>query len=203
MYSGVFSKFISHRCLALGYRTRVEDYSVSNKTSKDEHSCERKFRCWLTSKQYFLRQWQESVPSGMCNTGWSIGVRLTLDERSQHEVYVFAEKWTSSEATKQALFIVRYANDVNLQYEMCNVTNEEWREIWICNMNLYLVRIEFSWRKKRLGVIERSRCIDYFIELPAEITHPRRYRISSWVVTINTFRELPFVRCIVLASYFL
>lgn len=98
---------------------------------------------------------------------------------------------------------VRYVNHVNLQYEMCNVTNGEWREIWICNMNLYLVRIEFSWRSKRLGVIERSRCIDYFIELPAEITHPRRYRISSWVVTINTFRELSFVRCIVLASYFL
>lgn len=45
----------------------------------------------------------------MYNTGWSVGVRLTLDERSQHEVYVFAEKWTSSEATKQALFIVHCA----------------------------------------------------------------------------------------------
>lgn len=34
-------------------------------------------------------------------------------------------------------------------------------------------------------VIERSRCIDYFIELFSEITHPHRYRISSWVATIN------------------
>ncbi|KAK1129095.1 hypothetical protein K0M31_020225 [Melipona bicolor] len=42
-------------------------------------------------------------------------------------------------------------------------------------------RVPAEETKQRQGVVERSRCIDYFIELLGEITHPRGYRISSWV----------------------
>lgn len=52
---------------------------------------------------------------------------------------------------------------------------------WSCeNFNF-----EEEFANEEQEVIERSRCIDYFIKLFSEITHPHRYRISLWVATIN------------------